>query len=385
MKSLNLIRRKADSNSGRTAQAGFGVPPVAGYLFYENFHFQHLLRIERRRSERSRRPFLLLLLDISGLNIDRFHKDFLEKIKFALASSSRETDIRGWYDPDKVIGIICTEMTVIDEQSIKSIHRNIHTRLSEKIDAKLLEMIIISFHIFPETKGETANNVKFNKKLYPELTHPNLSYRLSATMKKMIDLVGSSVALLILAPLLLLIAVTIKLTSAGPIFFKQQRLGLNGKAFMVLKFRSMYTDCDITTHKEYIKKYITDQCNAAVEPGVFKLNNDPRITPIGRILRKTSFDELPQLLNVLKGDMSLVGPRPPISYEIDLYNTWHMRRLFACKPGITGLWQVSGRSRTTFDEMVRLDLKYIAEWSLWLDLKILLKTPMAVLNGHGAY
>ena len=122
----------------------------------------------------------------------------------------------------------------------------------------------------------------------------------------------------------------------------------------------------------------------SVEPGVFKLTNDSRITPIGQFLRKTSLDELPQLINVLRGDMSLVGPRPPIPYECELYDIWHRRRLISCKPGITGLWQVTGRSRTTFDEMVRLDLKYIREWSLLLDIKILFMTPKAVINGSGA-
>jgi Sugar transferases involved in lipopolysaccharide synthesis len=121
-----------------------------------------------------------------------------------------------------------------------------------------------------------------------------------------------------------------------------------------------------------------------VEPGVFKLTNDSRITPIGHFLRKSSLDELPQLINVLMGDMSLVGPRPPIPYECELYDIWHRQRLLSCKPGITGLWQVMGRSRTTFDEMVRLDLKYIREWDLWLDIKILFMTPKAVVNGSGA-
>jgi lipopolysaccharide/colanic/teichoic acid biosynthesis glycosyltransferase len=160
---------------------------------------------------------------------------------------------------------------------------------------------------------------------------------------------------------------------------------MNGKTFDVLKFRSMYTNADSIKHQDYIKKYIGEQKNSAVEPGVYKLSNDSRITPVGRLLRKCSLDELPQLINVFKGEMSLVGPRPPIPYECELYDIWHRRRLLSCKPGITGLWQVTGRSRTTFDEMVRLDLKYIDEWSLWLDLKILLKTPKAVLGGEGAY
>ncbi len=118
---------------------------------------------------------------------------------------------------------------------------------------------------------------------------------------------------------------------------------------------------------------------------VYKITNDPRITPLGRFLRKTSLDELPQFINVLKGEMSLVGPRPPIPYELENYDAWHRHRLLGKKPGITGLWQVKGRSKTTFDSMVRLDLQYIREWSLWLDVKLLLQTPLAVLRGKGAY
>jgi lipopolysaccharide/colanic/teichoic acid biosynthesis glycosyltransferase len=147
----------------------------------------------------------------------------------------------------------------------------------------------------------------------------------------------------------------------------------------------MYTDCDAQNHKEFIADYIAGGQRVDGDPGVFKLTHDPRITPVGRILRKTSLDELPQLINVLRGEMSLVGPRPPIPYECELYDVWHRRRLLSCKPGITGLWQVTGRSRTTFDDMVRLDLKYINEWSLWLDLKILFMTPKAVLTGAGAF
>jgi lipopolysaccharide/colanic/teichoic acid biosynthesis glycosyltransferase len=183
----------------------------------------------------------------------------------------------------------------------------------------------------------------------------------------------------------LIIAAAIKATSAGPVFFRQKRVGLNGKTFLFLKFRTMTANNDPLKHKEYIKKFINQQNSAATEPGVFKLTNDSRITTVGHFLRKTSFDELPQLINVLKGDMSLVGPRPPIPYECDLYDIWHRRRLLSSKPGITGLWQVVGRSRTTFDEMVRLDLKYLREWSLLLDLKIILMTPKAMIGGSGAF
>jgi lipopolysaccharide/colanic/teichoic acid biosynthesis glycosyltransferase len=154
----------------------------------------------------------------------------------------------------------------------------------------------------------------------------------------------------------------------------------------MLKFRTMHVNSDHAIHHEFVSNFIKSKANGADAGAdtVFKLTADPRVTPIGSILRKTSIDELPQLLNVLRGDMSLVGPRPPLQYEVDQYERWHCRRVLEAKPGLTGLWQVSGRSRTTFDEMVRLDLRYARSRSLWTDLKILLATPAAVIAGKGA-
>ncbi len=354
------------------------------YTFYGKARFHHLLRIERRRTERSGKPFLLLLLDISALTAELRPAGILDKFHSTIKSALRETDLRGWYDHDRVIGVILTEMASLDGPSIGGIIRKMHGRLNEKLGGELVRRIHVSFHIFPEPKEPISIDGPFDSKLYPELNKKDFRYQFSMAVKKAIDTVGSSVALLIFSPVFLAVSVAIKWDSEGPVFFRQKRLGLNGKCFDLLKFRSMYTNCDSINHQEYIKKYIGEQNKSAVEPGVYKLTSDPRITPIGRILRKTSLDELPQLLNVLKGEMSLVGPRPPIPYECDLYDTWHKRRLLSCKPGITGLWQVTGRSRTTFDEMVRLDLSYINGWSLWLDFKILLKTPLAVVGGKGA-
>ena len=150
----------------------------------------------------------------------------------------------------------------------------------------------------------------------------------------------------------------------------------------------MYTNNDPKIHQEYVQQFIAgkdglDKSEKSEKP-VYKLTNDPRVTSIGRFLRKTSLDELPQFWNVLRGDMSLVGPRPPVPYEFEVYDIWHRRRVLEVKPGVTGLWQVSGRNRMLFDEMVRLDLRYCQTWSLWLDLKILFATPRAVFNGDGA-
>jgi len=206
-------------------------------------------------------------------------------------------------------------------------------------------------------------------------------------IKRGIDLIGSILLLILVSPLMIIIALLIKYISPGPILFKQQRVGFKGKYFTFLKFRSMYHNCQSGEHINYMKKYINGNNgslnNGSLKDPVFKMKNDSRITSIGKILRKTSLDELPQLLNVLTGDMSLVGPRPPIYYEVNEYKNWHYRRMLEVKPGITGLWQVSGRNKTTFDEMVRLDIKYIHNWSLFLDLKILLKTIKAVLLAEG--
>jgi lipopolysaccharide/colanic/teichoic acid biosynthesis glycosyltransferase len=205
----------------------------------------------------------------------------------------------------------------------------------------------------------------------------------------MIDVLGSLFALISFSPIYVVIAALIKLTSEGPVFFKQDRVGLFGKRFVFFKFRSMYANNDPTIHQEFVKNLIHGEQdkrgNTPKQKGTYKITKDPRVTPVGHFLRKTSLDELPQFFNVLLGDMSLVGPRPAIPYECLEYDVWHRRRLLEMKPGITGLWQVRGRSTTTFDEMVRIDIKYLQEWSIWMDLKIILQTPWAVLKGKGAY
>jgi lipopolysaccharide/colanic/teichoic acid biosynthesis glycosyltransferase len=212
---------------------------------------------------------------------------------------------------------------------------------------------------------------------------------LQLKIKRAMDILGSLTGILLFCPPMLVIAASIKLTSRGHVLFRQQRLGLLGKPFTFLKFRSMRAACDPSLHKAYVTKLIKGE-NSEINKGtadqaVYKITHDPRVTPIGRFLRKSSLDELPQFFNVLKGDMSLVGPRPPIPYECDQYKRWHCRRVLEVKPGITGLWQVSGRSSTTFDEMVRLDLKYVRTWDLWLDIKILFKTFWAVISAKGGY
>lgn len=194
-------------------------------------------------------------------------------------------------------------------------------------------------------------------------------------MKRAVDFIGSSLLIVCLSPMLALLALLVKLDSKGPIFFLQERVGQNQRRFKMIKYRSMVTNA------EEIKASLL-ALNEQDGP-VFKITNDPRITRLGRFIRKYSLDEFPQLFNVWKGEMSLVGPRPPIPSEVEQY-TWSQRRRLSIKPGMTGLWQVSGRNEIGFEEWVELDLAYIDQWSIWLDFKILLKTFRAVVAGRGA-
>ena len=204
-------------------------------------------------------------------------------------------------------------------------------------------------------------------------------------LKRTSDLIISALAIALFFPLWLLIAILIKLDSKGPVFYTQERVGMDGRLFLLYKFRTMVAGADSELHREYQRAFIAGRAEANLgneKKPTYKLLADPRITRVGRFLRKTSLDEVPQLLNVLLGDMSIVGPRPPIPYEVEAYELWHRKRL-DMKPGLTGLWQVSGRNRLPFEEMVRLDLFYIENWSLLLDMKIILRTGFVMLGREG--
>lgn len=204
-------------------------------------------------------------------------------------------------------------------------------------------------------------------------------------LKRTFDFATSALAILLLFPLWLLLAILIKLDSRGPIFYTQERVGMDGRLFLLYKFRTMIADADPELHREYQRAFIAGRAEANLgdaQKPTYKLFADPRITRVGKFLRRTSLDEVPQLINVLMGDMSIVGPRPPIPYEVEAYELWHRKRL-DMKPGLTGLWQVSGRNRLPFEEMVRLDLFYIENWSLLLDLKIILRTGFVMIGREG--
>jgi len=242
--------------------------------------------------------------------------------------------------------------------------------------------------MFPENLDKDRPDQSTDVRLFPDIAHKTSKKRGAMIAKRALDIMGSGLLLLILSPVLLVTALIIKLTSKGPVLFAQERLGQYGRSFRILKFRSMYANNDPKIHKDFVQNFIAgknaENEAANAEPAVFKIKSDPRITPIGRFIRKTSLDEFPQFINVLRGEMALVGPRPPVPYEYEVYDFWHRRRVLEVKPGVTGLWQVSGRSRTSFDDMVRLDLRYSQTWSVWLDIRILFATPRAVLGGDGA-
>jgi len=295
----------------------------------------------------------------------------------------------GWYKENEIIGAIFTEVGTGDDKAI--VHA-LSTKVTDSLYGVLsvaeINEIRLSFHVFPEDWDDDDPDGPLRSTLQMAVAPRILHKQATLGMKRIMDVAGSILGILVSLPVFVAIGLAIKLTSKGPIFFRQVRLGQFGKKFTFLKFRSMYTNNDHRIHEEYVKKLIqgargTEQIGANNQK-VYKLTADPRITPIGRFLRNTSLDELPQFLNVLWGDMSLVGPRPPVLYEFSNYDLWHKQRLLAVKPGITGLWQVDGRSRVTFDDMVRLDIRYARSWSLWLDIRILLRTPRAVLSGNGA-
>jgi lipopolysaccharide/colanic/teichoic acid biosynthesis glycosyltransferase len=282
-------------------------------------------------------------------------------------------------------GLVVTDKNLI----LSTLLTRVSNLLKNELTFDQFSQVCLSFHFFPDEWDHNSTEGPTNVALYPDLMNPPQRKRSLLVMKRTIDLVASGVGLVLMSPLLLAIAIAIKLTSKGPVLFKQQRVGQYGNLFTVLKFRSMYVNNDHKVHQDYVTKLIADQAQrngaTGTTDGVYKLTNDRRITPLGQILRRTSLDELPQVFNVFMGEMSLVGPRPAIPYELAAYQTWHRRRILEAKPGITGLWQVTGRSLVKFDDMVRLDLRYANSWSLWLDFWILLRTPMAVIRGAGAY
>lgn len=350
--------------------------------------FHRMIALERKRSERTQRPFVLLLMDTGRSLPTEKNGRVLLDILSSLQVATRETDLMGWYEMNSVVGVMFTEITLDNNLILSTILARISEVLRDRLTTEQFSQIKFSFHVFPEEWNPNNHQRQSNPTLYPDLRKRNGMNWAGRAIKRGMDILGSLFLITLLSPVFCVIAAAIKLTSKGPILFKQNRIGEHGTPFTFLKFRSMYTNNDSSQHREYVRQMIAGQ--AVKQPtdgngeGIFKLTNDPRITPVGSFLRRTSLDELPQFINVLRGEMSLVGPRPPLPYEVEAYATWHRCRLLEAKPGITGPWQVQGRCRIGFDEMVRLDIRYARQCSPWLDLKILLQTPKAVIAGDGA-
>lgn len=373
--------------------------------------FTEMLQYERERAERNGGHFSCIYIDLlfsNGKNKNTIN-DIAEKIIVSLRIVDRAGIIKN--------NVICLLLPETTEKGAYNVIQKLKSIINE-ITAHSISSYNITFCSYPDERACGISNINPDTKKttiggrpalvkmeYSEMagigeaitidqnlvfTIENLTRGLSRGRycKRLIDIFGALCGIILLSPVMILIAIIIKITSKGPVFFRQTRLGYQGQSFTFLKFRSMYADCKDGLHKEYLKKFIAgaiDETNMGSQNSpYYKMKHDPRITPFGKFLRKTSLDELPQFFNVLLGQMSLVGPRPPIPYEVADYENWHRKRVLDVKPGITGLWQTTGRSRTTFDEMVRLDLYYAKNWNLRLDMKIIFNTFKAVFTGFGA-
>jgi len=343
--------------------------------------FRDTLAREERRADRFDDSFVLVLVASSATGVERRTAGHALPWNAAVNAIAAVSDaaIVGWYEQEGILGAI-----VADERG-ETLVSTVRRTLIEKLRVHGTAPFAIECRRYTPAVSSPLLSwcASGRPEQRPEPASPDVPpYK----FKRALDIIGSLALLTLLSPLFALIAILLRLTSPGPVLFKQTRVGLRGKPFTMLKFRSMRVNTDPALHHEYVTKFIRSgaELHSAGRKALFKLTNDPRVTPLGRILRKTSLDELPQFWNVLVGDMSLVGPRPPLPYEVAQYQRWHWGRVCDAKPGMTGLWQVLGRSRTTFDEMVRLDLRYARACSLATDLWILLATPRAVLSGKGA-
>jgi len=343
--------------------------------------FLQRVTMECRRSERSLQRFILVL--ITGFQ--QLPAETQSSVTAKVLAATRETDAVGWYETDSVLGILCGELGLAElPRAEVAILNKIRLLLATSEEGGLVATLYILPRNPNKPIGGSDTPTRLLEYLDP-LSSPKMRVRVA--IKRTIDIVSSLLLLTLFAIPMVVVAIILSLDSPGPILFRQTRVGRRGNLFTCLKFRSMVEENNPAVHEEYVAAFIRGTAvQNADESGrkVFKLTNDSRITRFGWFLRRSSLDELPQLWNVLHGEMSLVGPRPPIPYEVDHYELWHQRRILEVKPGITGLWQVCGRSRLGFDEMVRLDLRYARTWSPWLDLKIIFLTPFAMLGGTGA-
>lgn len=326
--------------------------------------FHRVIKRERFLADRNNHKFSLILFDVQ---IPNKRKTRIEDLKDILDTRVRLSDMIGWFDKRSVAVLMV-------DTSIKGARK-----LAHEICMSLAAFPHIppcTVYTYPSLKWLDGEN--FTK---PSCPKENVYVKFAdgykiPFWKRAIDIFGSLIGLIILSPLFVIVAILIKSVSPGSVLFYQKRVGRFRKTFTFLKFRTMKVNNDSNVHSLYLKDLINGDSHG--DKPMEKLANDSRIIPFGKILRNTCIDELPQLINVLRGEMSLVGPRPCIPYESEEYLLWHTRR-FDITPGMTGLWQINGKNRTTFKEMVRFDIKYSKECSFWLDMIILLKTPFVIL------
>jgi lipopolysaccharide/colanic/teichoic acid biosynthesis glycosyltransferase len=345
---------------------------------YDTDEFSAVLKRERTRVDRNGYIFSLVVFDIGK---EHQKSIILRNIIRLMVRRLRSSDEIGWLD-ERHIGVLLINTPMEGARIFADAILDMVTPESA---------LNYEIYIYPERKKnindvddkrQVDHNGQNSLQKYPNsiLAMQPLLVRKMPAWKRTFDIIGSLSGLILLSPFFLLTALFIKMISPGPIFFKQKRIGYGGRPFTVWKFRSMNVNADNTHHKKYLAELINDDTYGEnTSKPMLKLDDDPQIIPLGNILRKSGLDELPQLINVLLGNMSLVGPRPPILYEVEEYLCWHNGRLDTV-PGMTGLWQVSGKNRLSFKEMVRLDIQYSKNLSLFQDIKILLKTPFAIIE-----
>jgi lipopolysaccharide/colanic/teichoic acid biosynthesis glycosyltransferase len=372
--------RFASHKQKRSSRARTGARRSRALHVFGEELFRTALGRERSRADRYGDTFAVVRVEVEFDNAEA-RTSALSAVGHALSALNRP-HVVGWFTYGAVLGVILPGIEGSDPgPRLEQFGRKVVDRLGPNAAAG----VSIRWHVHPGARSRTRQTA-----LAPESvcyrSRPSRWAGTNDVLKRALDVLGSAALLVCLSPALLLIACLVKWCSPGPVLYRQVRIGQNGHPFEMLKFRTMRVNAAHDLHEQYVKWFIKSSGEAGRDPNhqLFKLTDDPRVTRIGRFLRRMSLDEVPQFWNVLVGDMSLVGPRPPLPYEVEHYQPWHCRRLLEAKPGITGLWQVKGRSRTTFDEMVRLDLHYARTHSLWTDIKILLATPRAVLSGNGA-
>jgi len=440
-KIFNFLNRKRKKNKDPILDSNMNL--------YDITYFNQNLLLERRKAERFEYTFSLIMVDTKSFQVisDNDHQTqmpniFKMTIK-AICSVTRITDIISYYDHDKIIILLPDTTKVGAKIVVERIKTNVRDDILKKFPYNLSsDSLITKIFTYPDDglydlekeftpKQVSTINKNINLNKYKDMNSPliqeksvqtsqtrnflsvwnrininggilsiynplffdlaifdNIFLEISRIIKRLIDIIGAIFCLIPFSPLFLIITLGIKLTSRGPVLFRQKRVGCMGKLFYVLKFRSMKHNSSEKMHQDYIENLLNNSNKSQKEPDYvagYKAQVDQRKTFIGKILRKTSLDELPQLFNVLRGDMSLVGPRPHPVYEVEKYKLWQYRRI-TMKPGITGLSKINVRcTPENYDEAMRFDLRYVENWSLLLDLKILLKTIPLVICGKGAH